>query len=109
MEQARALRIIDNGAGYNGNTKAQERRLCRFRRSNPFIPPQTAPRYRTMRRSLVFSLFSALSLGVLALGPEAGFAQNPSKSQIQPFVPPRRALTATEQADLKRASDYLNT
>lgn len=62
-----------------------------------------------MRRACIFSLFSALSLGVLALGTDAGFAQSPSKSQIQPFVPPRRALIAVEQADLKRVSDYLNT
>jgi outer membrane lipoprotein-sorting protein len=62
-----------------------------------------------MRRSLMFSFFSALSLGVLALGTDAGFAQNPSKSQILPFVPPRRAFTEAERTDLKRVSDYLNT
>jgi outer membrane lipoprotein-sorting protein len=62
-----------------------------------------------MRRALILSLFSALSLGVLALGTDAGFAQNPSKSPIPPFVPPRAPLTDVQKTDLKRASDYLNT
>jgi outer membrane lipoprotein-sorting protein len=62
-----------------------------------------------MRRSVISSFVSALALGVLALGSDSGFAQNPSKSQIQPFVPPRAPLTDVQKADLKRASDYLNT
>jgi len=62
-----------------------------------------------MRRSLLISVVSALSFGALALGAADGFAQNPAKSQIQPFVPPRAPLSEAQKADLKRVSDYLNT
>jgi len=62
-----------------------------------------------MRRAFLFSVLTGLSLGVLALGPGESLAQNPSKSQVQPFVPPRRALTTEEKMELKRVSDYLNT
>src|SRR5262245_49351010 len=63
----------------------------------------------TMRRALLLSLFSALSLGVLALGANECLAQNPAKSQVQPIVPPRAPLTDVQKGDLKRVSDYLNT
>jgi outer membrane lipoprotein-sorting protein len=62
-----------------------------------------------MRSALAFSIFAAISTGLVALTGTAGFAQNPSKSQVQPFVPPRAALTTEQKADLKRISDYLNT
>jgi outer membrane lipoprotein-sorting protein len=62
-----------------------------------------------MRRALLLSLLTGLVTGVCALGGTDGWAQNPSKSQVQPFSPPRRAFTDAEKADLKRVSDYLNT
>jgi outer membrane lipoprotein-sorting protein len=62
-----------------------------------------------MRRALLLSLLTGLATGVLALDGTDGWAQNPSKSQVQPFTPPRRAFTDAEKADLKRVSDYLNT
>jgi outer membrane lipoprotein-sorting protein len=62
-----------------------------------------------MNRALIFGLLSALSMAILALGSGDGFAQNPSKSQVQPFVPPRAPLNQAQKTDLKRVSDYLNT
>jgi outer membrane lipoprotein-sorting protein len=62
-----------------------------------------------MRRALIISLFAAFSTGVFALGAGDGLAQNPAKSPVQPFVPPRAPLTDAEKGDLKRVSDYLNT
>jgi outer membrane lipoprotein-sorting protein len=62
-----------------------------------------------MRRALLFSVFAAFSAGVFAFGATDGFAQNPSKAPIQPYVPPQAPLTDVEKADLKRISDYLNT
>ena len=62
-----------------------------------------------MHRTVLMSLVVALSSGLLAFAAGDGFAQNPSKSQVQPFVPPRAPLTAVQKGDLKRASDYLNT
>ena len=61
-----------------------------------------------MRRAILTSVFVAFSAGVLAFGAGDGFAQNP-KAQVQPYVAPRAPLTDTENADLKRVSDYLNT
>jgi outer membrane lipoprotein-sorting protein len=62
-----------------------------------------------MRRAVLFSLLVGLASGVFSLAADNSFAQNPAKSQVQPFVPPRRALTDVEKGDLKRVSDYLNT
>jgi outer membrane lipoprotein-sorting protein len=62
-----------------------------------------------MRRAFLFSLFVGLASGVFSLAASDGFAQNPSKSTILPFVPPRTPLTDAEKTELKRVSDYLNT
>jgi len=62
-----------------------------------------------MRRALLISVFAAFSAAILAGGANDGFAQNPAKSQVQPFVARRAPLTEIEKADLKRVSDYLNT
>ena len=62
-----------------------------------------------MRHAFLFSLFVGLASGVFSLAASDGFAQNPAKSNVLPFVPPRAALTDVEKAELKRVSDYLNT
>jgi outer membrane lipoprotein-sorting protein len=62
-----------------------------------------------MRRALLLSLLTGLVTGVVAVDVTDGWAQNPSKSQVAPIAPPRRAFTDAERADLKRVSDYLNT
>jgi outer membrane lipoprotein-sorting protein len=63
-----------------------------------------------MRRALLLGLIAGLAAGgMLSLGAERGFAQNPSKSQVQPFVPPRAPLTEAAKAEMKRVSDYLNS
>jgi outer membrane lipoprotein-sorting protein len=62
-----------------------------------------------MRRALLISVFAAFSATILAGGADDGFAQNPSKTQVQPFVAPRAPLTDMEKSDLKRVSAYLNT
>jgi len=62
-----------------------------------------------MRRALLIGVFAAFSAAILAGGANDGFAQNPAKSQAQPYVAPRAPLTDMEKSDLQRVSAYLNT
>lgn len=65
-----------------------------------------------MRRAIFISILVGLASGLVSLAAEESFAQNPSKGGsggTQVFTVPRKPLTDTEKADLKRVSDYLNS
>jgi len=102
MEQGERLGIIEWQTGYSGNSSERENG---FRETMlPFIPPQTHLKLGTMRSALLLSV----AVGLLAFAGMDARAQNPSHTNVQPYVKPAAPLTDAQKQELKRVSTYLN-
>src|SRR5712675_1181989 len=101
MEQCWVSRIISQESGYSG--KKEPRGIALHQKpppTCPFIPPQSFSRRIAMRRVVVLSLFTALTLGLSSAGPQAR-AASPAHEGAGPIAP---HFSDADKADLKRIS-----